>query len=37
MDVVHKKAVVAQFDELGSGGGDLELLDTLCTPDKPLT
>jgi len=33
MDVAHNKAVVAQFDELGNKGGDLALLDTLCTPD----
>ena len=33
MDIVGNKAVVAQFDELGNSGGDLALLDTLCTPD----
>ena len=33
MDIVDNKAVVAQFDELGNSGGDLALLDTLCTPD----
>jgi hypothetical protein len=33
MDIVRNKAVVAQFDELGNSGGDLALLDTLCTPD----
>jgi predicted ester cyclase len=33
MDVAHNKAVVAQFDELGNQGGDLAILDTLCTPD----
>jgi hypothetical protein len=33
MDVARNKAVVAQFDELGNSGGDLAILDTLCTPD----
>lgn len=33
MDVEHNKAVVAQFDELGNQGGDLSILDTICTPD----
>jgi predicted ester cyclase len=33
MDTAHHKAVVALFDELGNGGGDLPVLDTLCTPD----
>jgi predicted ester cyclase len=33
MDTAHNKAVVAQFDELGNRGGDLTVLDTLCTPD----
>jgi len=33
MDVARNKAVVAQFDELGNHGGDLSLLDELCTPD----
>ena len=33
MDVEHNKAVVAQFDELGNHGGDLSILDTICTPD----
>jgi len=33
VDVSHNKAVVAQFDELGNRGGDLSILDTLCTPD----
>jgi predicted ester cyclase len=33
MDLIHNKMVVAQFDELGNSGGDLALLDTLCTPD----
>ena len=33
MDIAHNKAVVAQFDELGNSGGDLAMLDTLCTPD----
>ena len=33
MDIAHNKAVVAQFDELGNRGGDLSILDTLCTPD----
>jgi predicted ester cyclase len=33
MDIGHNKAVVAQFDELGNGGGDLASLDALCTPD----
>jgi len=34
MDVARNKAVVAQFDELGNHGGDLSLLDELCTPDR---
>jgi predicted ester cyclase len=33
MDIAHNKAVVARFDELGNSGGDLAILDTLCTPD----
>jgi predicted ester cyclase len=33
MDIVRNKAVVAQFDQLGSSGGDLAMLDALCTPD----
>jgi predicted ester cyclase len=33
MDTSHNKTVVAQFDELGNSGGDLAILDTLCTPD----
>ena len=33
MDISRNKAVVAQFDELGNSGGDLAILDTLCTPD----
>lgn len=33
MDVSHNKAVVAQIDQLGNEGGDLSILDTLCTPD----
>jgi predicted ester cyclase len=33
MDIARNKAVVAQFDELGNSGGDLAILDTLCTPD----
>jgi predicted ester cyclase len=33
MDTVISKAVVARFDELGNGGGDLAALDELCTPD----
>jgi predicted ester cyclase len=33
MDVSHNKAVVAQFDRLGNEGGDLTILDRLCTPD----
>ena len=32
MDIARNKAVVAQFDELGNSGGDLAILDTLCTP-----
>ena len=33
MDTARNKAVVARFDELGNGGGDLAALDDLCTPD----
>lgn len=33
MNIGHNKAVVAQFDELGNRGGDIAMLDTLCTPD----
>ena len=33
MDVSHNKAVVAQIDKLGNEGGDLSILDSLCTPD----
>jgi len=33
MDVAHNKAVVARFDELGNSGGDLTVLESLCTPD----
>ncbi|MGH3715100.1 MAG: ester cyclase [Micromonosporaceae bacterium] len=32
-DIGHNKAVVARFDELGNTGGDLAILDTLCTSD----
>ena len=32
-DTARNKAVVAQFDKLGNEGGDLAILDTLCTPD----
>jgi hypothetical protein len=32
MDVAHNKAVVARFDELGNSGGDLTVLESLCTP-----
>jgi hypothetical protein len=31
MNIDHNKAVVATFDELGNRGGDLAVLDTLCT------
>ncbi|NEB81945.1 ester cyclase [Streptomyces sp. SID14478] len=33
MDIERNKAVVAEFDELGNGKGDLGRLDDLCTPD----
>jgi ketosteroid isomerase-like protein len=33
VDVKRNKAVVAEFDELGNGTGDLDRLDELCTPD----
>lgn len=33
MDIAHNRAVVEQFDQLGNQGGDLAILDTLCTPD----
>jgi predicted ester cyclase len=33
MDIAQHKAVVAQFDELGNSGGDLSILETLCTAD----
>lgn len=33
MNTARNKAVVARFDELGNSGGDLAILDTLCTPD----
>jgi hypothetical protein len=36
-DTAHNKAVVAQFDILGNEGGDLAILDTLCTPDMVTT
>lgn len=29
----NNKSVVAQFDRLGNEGGDLAVLDELCTPD----
>ena len=29
----RNRAVVARFDELGNGTGDLDTLDELCTPD----
>jgi predicted ester cyclase len=32
-DTARNKAVVAQFDKLGNEGGDLAMLDILCTPD----
>jgi hypothetical protein len=37
MDTSYNKTVVAQLDELGNGGGDLAILDTLCTPDWSTT
>src|SRR5687767_3859618 len=33
MNEERNKAVVARFDELGNGIGDLATLDELCTPD----
>ena len=33
MDQERNKAVVARFDDLGNGVGDVETLDELCTPD----
>ena len=33
MDTAHSKAVVALCDDLGNGGGDLAVPDSLCTPD----
>ena len=33
MSLAHNKALVAQFDELSNSGGDLAILDSLCTPD----
>lgn len=33
VDIKRNKAVVAEFDELGNGSGDLGRLDVLCTPD----
>jgi predicted ester cyclase len=33
MDTAQNKAVVAEFDQLGNGGGDLSRLDMLCAPD----
>src|SRR5688500_4882563 len=33
MNEERNKAVVARFDELGNGTGDLDTLDELCTPD----
>ena len=33
MDTTFNKSVVAQLDDLGNSGGDLAILDTLCTPD----
>jgi hypothetical protein len=35
MDIARNKAVVAQFDELDNRGGDLSMLDTLCTIFSP--
>ncbi|MGH2846471.1 MAG: ester cyclase [Thermoleophilaceae bacterium] len=33
MNAEQNKAVVREFDDLGNGGGDLDRLDELCTPD----
>ena len=33
MDDEHNRAVVARFDALGNGTGDIDTLDELCTPD----
>lgn len=33
MDAERNKAVVARFDELGNGTGNIDSLDELCTPD----
>ena len=33
MNEERNKAVVARFDELGTGAGDVDTLDELCTPD----
>jgi hypothetical protein len=33
MDTARNKAVVARFDDLGNGTGNIEELDDLCTPD----
>jgi hypothetical protein len=33
MNEERNKAVVARFDELGNGTGDIDTLDELCTPD----
>jgi ketosteroid isomerase-like protein len=33
MNEEQNKAVVARFDDLGNGVGDIDTLDELCTPD----
>jgi predicted ester cyclase len=33
MDLAHNKSVVARLDALGNHGGDLSILDEICTPD----
>jgi predicted ester cyclase len=33
MSPEHNKAVVAKFDALGNEGGDIAILDEICTPD----
>lgn len=33
MDIERNKAVVGEIDELGNGGGDIDRIDVLCTPD----
>jgi predicted ester cyclase len=33
MNAERNKAIVREFDDLGNGGGNLDRLDEICTPD----